>query len=88
MSAENNRAQKLELISITTLQYISHLCSLRIMEADGPEFTYAVMALAEVWQNYLILLREVSLRIPESSTSDNVLPIINIRNGLLKFVLL
>ena len=64
---ESERAHKLELLSVTTLQFTSHLCSLNLGQIDA--FEYALKALYESWQNYLIFLREIFFR---ALTPENV----------------
>ncbi len=62
MVIENERAHKLELLALVSLQYLSHLCNIKLADVDAPEFICAGNALTEAWQNYLIFLREVYLK--------------------------
>ena len=64
------RAHKLELISVATVQFIAHLCSLKLFQPADIEFESAIKALYETWDNYLLLLYEICNRL---SITDNVI---------------
>jgi hypothetical protein len=43
------------------------------VDAGGQEFGNTVLVLTEIWQNYLLLLYEIYVRIPQYKIPENVI---------------
>ena len=59
----------MELITIASVQYAAYLCNIHLLESGDIEFVYAIKALHESWQNYLIFMQEIYMK---AHDPDNV----------------
>lgn len=55
----------MELLAVASVQYAAHLCNVQCIASSDPEYVHAVKALNESWQNFLIFLREICMKVQE-----------------------
>jgi hypothetical protein len=50
---------------MASIQYAAHLCNIHYITPEDTEFANAMKALSDSWQNFLIFMQEIAMKIKE-----------------------